>query len=173
LKTGATLQQAQAQVNALNEENLERFSEIKEVQRWIPHRGQTSLQDMLIAGIKRILYLLWGGALLVLLIGGLNMANLALARLALRRKEIATRIALGAGRAQLMRQLMVENLGLAFVGGLGGVALGAGRGAGACLFKRLLTEYNLWDAWNRFKQVELRQMAIQWCEENGITFRQA
>jgi Uncharacterised protein family (UPF0158) len=48
------------------------------------------------------------------------------------------------------------------------------RGAGAFrLFKRLLTEYNLWDAWNRFKQVELRQMAIQWCEENGITFRQA
>ena len=47
------------------------------------------------------------------------------------------------------------------------------RGAGAFrLFKRLLTEYNLWDAWNRFKQVELRQMAIQWCEENDITFRQ-
>ena len=47
------------------------------------------------------------------------------------------------------------------------------RGEGAFrLFKRLLTEYNLWDAWNRFKQVELRQMAIQWCEENGITFRQ-
>src|SRR5271169_2601996 len=48
------------------------------------------------------------------------------------------------------------------------------RGEGAFrLFKRLLTEYNLWDAWNRFKRVELRQMAIQWCEENGITFRQA
>jgi hypothetical protein len=48
------------------------------------------------------------------------------------------------------------------------------RGAGAFrLFKHLLTEYNLWDAWNRFKQVELRQMAIQWCKENGITFRQA
>ena len=47
------------------------------------------------------------------------------------------------------------------------------RGAGAFrLFKRLLAEYNLRDAWNRFKQVELRQMAIQWCKENGITFRQ-
>ena len=47
-------------------------------------------------------------------------------------------------------------------------------GAGAFrLFKRLLTEYNLWDAWNRFKQAELRQTAVQWCEENGITFRQA
>jgi hypothetical protein len=48
------------------------------------------------------------------------------------------------------------------------------RGAGAFrLFKRLLTEYNLWDAWNEFKQAELRQIAIQWCGENGITFRQA
>jgi hypothetical protein len=48
------------------------------------------------------------------------------------------------------------------------------RGAGAFrVFKRLLTEYNLWDAWNGFKQSELRQMAVQWCEENGITFRQA
>jgi len=48
------------------------------------------------------------------------------------------------------------------------------RGAGAFrLFKHLLTEYNLWDAWNRFEQVELRQMAIEWCEENNITFRQA
>jgi hypothetical protein len=41
------------------------------------------------------------------------------------------------------------------------------------LFKRLLSEYNLWDAWNRFKEVELRQIAVQWCEEHGIVFRQA
>ena len=47
------------------------------------------------------------------------------------------------------------------------------RGGGAFrLFKHLLTEYNLWDAWNRFKQLELRQIAIEWCEENRITFRQ-
>jgi hypothetical protein len=51
---------------------------------------------------------------------------------------------------------------------------GSIRGAGAFrLFKHLLTEYNLWDAWNQFKQVELRQMAIQWCKENSIPFRQA
>ena len=46
------------------------------------------------------------------------------------------------------------------------------RGAGAFrLFKHLLTEYNLWDAWNQFKQAELQQIAIQWCKENSITFR--
>jgi predicted permease len=56
----------------------------------------------------------------------LNVANLALTRLSLRRKEMATRIALGAGRMQLMRQLILENLGLALMGGLSGIALGAG-----------------------------------------------
>jgi len=127
LKRGATLQQAQAQVNALNNENLERFPEFKEI---LINAGFNTrvkpLQEMLTGGVKGTLYLLWGGAILVLLIGGLNIANLALARLALRRKELATRIALGAGRAQLMRQLIVENLGLALLGGIGGVALGAG-----------------------------------------------
>ena len=76
--------------------------------------------------MKRTIYLLWGGAILVLLIGGLNVANLALTRLSLRRKEMATRIALGAGRAQLMRQLILENLGLALAGGAAGIGLGAG-----------------------------------------------
>jgi predicted permease len=127
LKPGATQQQAQTQVNALNNENLERFPEFKEL---LINAGFNTkvkpLQDMLTGGVKGTLYLLWGGAGLVLLIGGLNIANLALARLALRRKEMATRIALGAGRLQLMRQLILENLGLALLGGLGGVVLGAG-----------------------------------------------
>ena len=127
LKPSATLQQAQAQVNALNNENLERFPEMKELLINAGfHTAVKPLQDMLTAGVKGTLYLLWGGAFLVLLIGGLNIANLALARLALRRKEIATRIALGAGRAQITRQLLLENLGLASLGGLAGLALGAG-----------------------------------------------
>jgi putative ABC transport system permease protein len=127
LKPGATLQQAQAQVDALNKENLERFPEFKELLINAGfHTTAKPLQDLLTAGVKGNLYLLWGGAFLVLLIGGLNIANLALARLAMRRKQIATRIALGAGRAQLMRQLLLENLGLALLGGLAGIALGAG-----------------------------------------------
>jgi len=127
LKPSATLQQAQAQVNALNNENLERFPEMKELLINAGfHTAVKPLQNMLTAGVKGTLYLLWGGAFLVLLIGGLNIANLALARLALRRKEIATRIALGAGRAQITRQLLLENLGLASLGGLAGLALGTG-----------------------------------------------
>jgi predicted permease len=127
LKPGATVAQAQAQVDAINAENLERFPEFKELLINAGfHTVAKPLQDLLTEGVKRTLYLLWGGAMLVLLIGGLNIANLALTRLSLRRKEMATRIALGAGRPQLMRQLLLENLGLALLGGLGGIALGAG-----------------------------------------------
>ena len=127
LKPGATMEQAQARVDAINNENLERFPEFKEI---LINAGFHSvvipLQDMLTGGVKRTLYLLWGGAILVLLIGGLNVANLALTRLSLRRKEMATRIALGAGRPQLIRQLILENLGLAMLGGGCGIAAGAG-----------------------------------------------
>lgn len=127
LNRAATLQQAQAQVDTLNNENLERFPQFKELLINAGFHTQVKpLQDMLTAGVKRTLYLLWGGAGLVLLIGGLNIANLALARLALRRKEMATRIALGAGRAQLVRGLILENVGLGLLGGIAGVAMGAG-----------------------------------------------
>ncbi|MGB7284107.1 MAG: ABC transporter permease [Candidatus Acidiferrum sp.] len=127
LKPGATIAQAQSQIEALNNRNFERFPEFKQI---LINAGFYTvvrpLQDMVTAGVKKTLYLLWGGALLVLLIGGLNIANLALTRLSLRRKELATRVALGAGRMQLMRQLMLENLGLALLGGAAGIGLGAG-----------------------------------------------
>src|SRR5260370_15083173 len=92
LKTGRHPQQASAQVNALNNENLGRFPEFKELLINAGfHTEVKPLQDMLTGGVKGTLYLLWGGAGLVLLIGGLNIPNLALARLALRRTELATR----------------------------------------------------------------------------------
>ena len=114
LKPGATLEQAQAQVNAINNENLERFPELKEllINAGV-HTVAKPLQDMLTAAVKGTLYLLWGGAFLVLLIGGLNIANLALARLAMRRKQIATRSALGASRAQRLPRRMCDEFGSA------------------------------------------------------------
>jgi predicted permease len=127
LKLGATMQQAQAQANRITDENYVRFPEFKEL---LINAGFYTrvgpLQDMVTASVKKTLYLLWGGAILVLLIGGLNIANIALTRLSLRRKEMATRIALGAGHVHLMRQLLVENLGLALAGGAAGILLGAG-----------------------------------------------
>jgi predicted permease len=126
LKPGATIEQAQAQVNAINARNLDRFPELRQL---LINAGFHSvvepLQNMLIKDVRRTLYLLWGGAIFVLLIGAVNIANLALARLAVRRKELATRLALGAGRARLVRQLVVENSLLAVAGGAAGVGLGA------------------------------------------------
>jgi len=127
LKPGATLQQAQAQVDALNAANFERFPDWKEILVNAGfHTKVEPLQDLLVKDVRGALYLLWGGAGLVLLLGGLNIANVALARMTLRRKELATRLALGSGRGQLVRQLVMENVLLALVGGLAGVAAGAG-----------------------------------------------
>jgi predicted permease len=128
LKPGATLAQVQAQVNALNTANLERFPEWKNAIVGAGFYTRVEpLQRMLVKGVASALYLLWGGAAFVLLIGGLNIANLGVARWSMRGQELATRLALGAGRVQLSRQLIAENVLLAGTAGslgvLGGVAL--------------------------------------------------
>jgi predicted permease len=126
LRPGATLAQAQAQVSALNAANLERMPQLK---AFLINAGYYTkvepLQYILVKNVEGPLLLLWGGALFVLLIGGLNVANLALARWSGRGREIATRLALGAGRAQIAGQSIVENALLAGAGGLAGVLLGS------------------------------------------------
>ena len=67
------------------------------------------MQDNLVRDVKPTLYLMWGGALFVLLIGCVNVANLVLVRSRARLRELATRIALGAGRLRLARQLVAES----------------------------------------------------------------
>ena len=125
LKPGATVKQVQMQVNALNAANLERMPEFREI---LVNAGfytkVEKLQSTLVKEVEGALYMLWAGAVFVLLIGGLNIANLALARSSVRSKETATRLALGASRAQIARQSIVENSLVAWFGGLAGVLLG-------------------------------------------------
>src|SRR6185369_2632072 len=95
LKPGATLTQAQMQVDALNNANLDRFPQFKQILINAGfHTAVEPLQEMLVRDIRGTLYLLWAGAIFVLLIGAVNIANLVLARSNLRAKELVTRMAL-------------------------------------------------------------------------------
>ena len=91
-------------------------------------RGQT-------ADLREPLVVLWSAVGVVLLIGCVNIAGLLLARARTRAPEIATRIAIGGGRATIVRQLLAESLVLAAAGGAAGIAIGY---AGAQLFATLL-----------------------------------
>lgn len=124
LKPGVTIAQVQEQVDAVNRANLEREPAMREalVNAGF-HTAVEPLQRMLIRDVEDVLYLLWAAALLVLSIGGLNVTNLSLARLAARRKEVATRLALGATRLQIAQQSVLESVSVSGVGGLLGVAL--------------------------------------------------
>jgi putative ABC transport system permease protein len=79
----------------------------------VPHDRRS--QDTLVREIRATLYLMWGGALFVLLIGCVNVANLVLVRSRARMKELATRLALGAGRWRVGRQLVTESVLLTLV----------------------------------------------------------
>ena len=82
-----------------------------------------SITDMVVGPFRNTLYLMFGAVVLLLLIGCFNVANLMLARAATREKEFAVRSALGASHWSVIRQLLVESLILALIGGTLGVAL--------------------------------------------------
>ena len=125
LKPGADVRQAQQQIDALNARNLDRFPKYKQVllnARF--HTSVVRLQDDLVRDVKPSLYLLWGGALFVLLIGCVNVANLVLVRTSARLRELVTRLALGASRWRIARQLVTESMVLTAVGAGAGLLVG-------------------------------------------------
>src|SRR5882672_7632068 len=125
LKPGATIEQARAQLNALTAANMVRFPEFKEILTNAGFRTvAVGLQAFLVRDVKSILFLMWGGAIFVLLIGCVNVANLMLVRSRARLKELATRLALGAGRWRVARQLISESVALTMVSAAAGLLVG-------------------------------------------------
>ncbi|HVU32694.1 MAG TPA: ADOP family duplicated permease [Opitutaceae bacterium] len=123
LKPGVSLQAGLAQLTAL-EQDFRRERAGPALRALIASAGyQLVLQPLrpgMAIGNTDALWLLEGGALLVLLIGCVNVVNLFLARLNGRRGELAVRVALGAGRGALLRSVAAESILLL------GVALGCG-----------------------------------------------
>ena len=125
LRDGATIAQAQAQVDLINAADLDRFPELKPLLVNAGfHTVVVPLQEDLVRDVKSRLYLLWGGTLLVLLIGCVNVVNLALVRSHARLRDVSMRLALGAGRVAVIKHLLTESVLLTIVSGLVGLMLG-------------------------------------------------
>jgi predicted permease len=119
LKSGVSVEQAAAEMRTIAAQLSQRFP------KELAHVGATviRLRDDIGPQSKMMLFVLLGAALCVLLVACTNLANLLLTRAMTRRKELAVRAAMGAGRERLVRQMVTESLLLSILGGALGVAL--------------------------------------------------
>ncbi len=119
LAPGASLEQARAQLAALGERLEAAWPDNNKGHR----AGVGLLQDEVVGRVTGQLFALLAGVGLVLLIACANVAGLQLAQVAARQREVATRLALGATRFQLVRQLLTESVLLSCAGALLGLVL--------------------------------------------------
>jgi putative ABC transport system permease protein len=120
LKPGVSMEQARADLNSIMRDLVKEHAK-----EYRPKMGVVlmPLRDYLVQGVDRAMWVLLGAVGLVLLIACANVANLVLARSTVRAREMALRAALGAARARLIRQLLLESLLLAGASALAGMLL--------------------------------------------------
>ncbi|MFN7949899.1 MAG: ABC transporter permease [Blastocatellia bacterium] len=121
LKPGVTLRQANGEMDAIGQQLAREYPEFNEGKS----AQAEALQDVMSESVQHSLWVLLGAVGFILLIGCINVANLMLVRAAERQKELAVRLALGASRWRVIRQLLSESLLLAGLGGAGGLLLGS------------------------------------------------
>ncbi|HUB80594.1 MAG TPA: ABC transporter permease [Bryobacteraceae bacterium] len=120
LRSGVNLEQARARMNILRANLAPVMPAWKKDWRFtVDPFGRELVGDTL----RRSVYLAFGAVVMVLLIACANVANLVLAKGATRRKEMALRASLGAGRGRLIAQLLAEGLVVCVLGGVAGIAL--------------------------------------------------
>jgi putative ABC transport system permease protein len=118
LKRTSNIQMAEAELNSIAAQVTRQFPSSPELEA-----GMMPLKKWVVRNISTALLLLLGAISLVLLIAIVNVANLLLARASVRQREVAVRMALGATRSRVVRQLLTESVTLSLLGGAAGLLL--------------------------------------------------
>jgi predicted permease len=125
LKPGLTLAQAQARLTTMAAQLRHDFpTDYPPQAQWTIEIQP--LQEILVGNVRPMLLVLLGAVILIVFIVSLNIANLLLARASGRQQEMAVRLALGASRGRMVRQMLTESLLLSLIGGAAGIVTAVG-----------------------------------------------